>query len=373
MTGAYLPAAAEAIKSSLRHVSAATAVLVPFSPRALDVQDITVTFSEDWSPQIQATLTVPAGYDTDLLDMLDPRKRCKIIIDAGYVYPDNTRDVHQLAELYLLTRPVRRPDNTMALSAASGEAMTQTARLDPWASWSPNRAGLTEFVTWAATYGMYPEAPEITSVFAPGYAAADMADIPVEAGADCWGLIAEAASRAGAWVYADGNRWIITGRPEASGTIAHTATTGPDGTVFQSDTQLSREGFANTCLITYRWKDSGGVERLQSGYAEVSSGPLAPASAGRVGDSSERPGPISPAAANKAAASRLANLASRGRSVLLEAHAAYWLRPSQTITMQLPTGPPEEAIVRAVTFSPIAGTMNVTTRQAITVPISTGE
>jgi hypothetical protein len=304
--------------------------------------------------------------------MLDPQKRVKLLVDAGYTYPDGTTDVHRLADLYLLTRPVRRPDNTMALTAASGEAITQGARLDPWTAWVPDRAGLTEFVTWATTYGMYPEAPEIDSVVGSGFGAAALADLPVEAGTDLWALISEAASRTGAWVYADGNKWIITRSPTSTGTVAHALTTGPGGTVFNSDAQISRDGFANSCVIKYRWK-TGTTDHLIYGYARINGGPYAPEAAGRMGDADERPGPISQDAANQAAASRLANLATRGRSLLLEAHAAYWLRPSNTITVQLPTGPPETVLVRAVTFAPLAGTMNVTTRQAINVPMKIGE
>jgi hypothetical protein len=372
VTGAYSPAAPGWLKESLWHHATATAVLVPYAPRVLDLEDIRVTFAEDWSPQIQADLVVPAGYDEDLFEMLDPQKRVKLLIDAGYTYPDGTTDVHRLADLYLLTRPVRRPDNTMALTAASGEAITQGARLDPWTAWVPDRSGLTEFVTWAATYGMYPEAPEIDSVVGAGFGAAELADLPVEAGDDLWSLISEAASRTGAWVYADGNKWIITRSPTSTGTAAHTLTTGPAGTIFNSDSQLSREGFANSCVIRYRWK-TGTTDHLLYGYARINGGPYAPEAAGRMGDAQERTGPITQAAANQAAAARLGNLATRGRSLLLEAHAAYWLRPSNTITVQLTTGPPETVLVRSVTYAPLAGTMNVTTRQAINVPMKIGE
>jgi len=372
MTGDYSAAAPDWLKESLWHHATATAVLVPYAPRVLDLEDITLTFAEDWSPHIQADMVVPAGYDAELFDMLDPQKRVKILVEAGYTYPDGTTDVHQMAELYLLTRPVRRPDNTMALTAASGESLTQGAKLDPWTAWVPDRSGLTEFVTWAATYGLYPEVPVITSVVGSGFGAAALADLPVEAGMDLWSLISEAASRTGAWVYADGSRWIITRSPSDTGTIAHTVTTGPDGTVFSSDSQLSRDGFANSCVIKYRWK-TGTTDHLIHGYARINGGPYAPEAAGRMGDSIERAGPITPAAANQAAAARLANLATRGRSLLIEAHAAYWLRPSNTITVQLPTGPPENVLVRSVTFAPLAGTMNITTRQALNVPMKIGE
>lgn len=373
MTGAFLPAATLALQSSLTHEVSATAVPVTGSPVALDLEDISVTFAEDWSPHVQVSLVVPALEDEALYDLLDPLKRCKIQIATGYTYDNNVRDVHDLATVYLIRRGVKRPDNSVALEAASAEALAQTARLNPWASWVPVRTGLNEWVTWLATYAEYPAVPVIVTTFAAGYSAADLVDIPVEAGMDCWSLIAEAASRTGAWVYVDGyGRWIITGRPTDTGTVSHTVATGPTGTVFDSDAQLAREGFANSCLITYKWK-SGTTDMLRSGFAEVNSGALAPASAGRMGDATERPGPISQAAANKAAASRLANLATRGRSLLLEAHAAYWLRPSQTILAQLRTGPAERVLVRAVAYHPLAGTMNVTTRQADNVPMKIGE
>jgi hypothetical protein len=369
--GAYLPIAAEAIKGSLIHELVGSAIPATGSPLGLDLEDATVTFSEDWSPHVQATLTVPAPTDESLYAVLDPLKRCKVQISTGYTYPDNTRDVQTLATLYLTGRGTKRPDNTIELAAASAEALAQAAYLDPWTV--PNRAGLTEWVTSLVTFAMYPETPVITSTVGAGYAATEIATIPAAPGDNVWDLIAEAASRTAIWIYADGaGRWIITARPVATGAVAHTVATGPDGTVFSSDAQLSREGFANICMGVYTWRE-GTTDKLVRGWAAISSGPLAPATAGRVMDVTEGKGPISQAAANTKASSRLANLSTRGRSLLLEAHAAYWLRPSNTITTKLETGPAEDVLVRSVTYAPLAGTMNITTRQALNAPMTIGE
>ena len=168
MTGAYLPIAAEAIKDSLIHEVVVTARPATGPAIVLDVEDVTVTFSEDWSPHIQASITIPAAVEESLYAAVDPLARCKVTIDAGYTYPDNTRDVKPLAELYLTGRGTKRPDDSVTLTAAGPESLAQTAVLSPWASWTPNRAGLNEWVTWLATYAMYPETPVITTVFAPG-------------------------------------------------------------------------------------------------------------------------------------------------------------------------------------------------------------
>lgn len=368
----YDPKVRELIKYSLRHEVTATAVPVSGAPVVLDLEDVGLTFSEDWSPHVQATLTVPAALDDSLYDLLDPTARCKIAVDVGYTYPDNTRDVRPLAVLYLMNRGVNRPDDTVELTAASAEAIAQGAKLSPWFG-TVNRAGLNEWVEWFARYAMWPEVPVFISTYGPGTAAASLVDIAVTPGMDCWTLINEAASRAGAWVYVDGGgRWIITSRPEATASPAHTIAAGDDGTAFDTKTVVSREGFANSVLITYTWKE-GTVDKVIHGYAEVNSGPLSTNTVGNVGDFTERAGPVTQAAANTAAASRLSNLASRSRSLLVEAHAAYWLRPSQTVETQLRTGSPESVLVRSVSYHPLVGAMNLTTRQALNVPMKVGE
>jgi len=369
--GLYLPAATEAIKGSLIHQTTVSAVPVTGSTVPLDVKDVTLTFSEDWSPHVQASVSIPATVDESLYAVLDPLKRCKLQISTGYVYGDGTRDVQPLATVYLTDRGTKRPDDTIELAAASAEALAQTAYLDPWTV--PSRAGLTEWVTSLVTFAMYPEVPVITSTVGAGYAAAEIATIPAAPGDNVWDLIAEAASRTSIWIYSDGTgRWIITARPVSTGTIAHTVATGEGGTAFSTDAKLSRDGFANICLGIYTWKE-GTVDKLIRGWAAINSGTLDPAIVGRVMDVTEGKGPITQAAANTKAASRLANLGSRARSLLLEAHAAYWLRPSNTITAKLQTGTAEDVIVRSVTYAPLAGTMNITTRQALNVPMKIGE
>ena len=373
MTGLYAPEAAAYLTGNLRHEVTATAVLVPYAPLPLEIKDIEFTFAEDWSPQIQASITVPAPADETVYDILDPRKRCKILIAAGYTYPDNTTDVQPIADLYLRTRGVRRPDDTVELTAASGESLAQDARLDPWVAWTANRAGLNEWVTWLAVHAMYPEVPEIVSTFGAGFAPGSLADIAVEAGMDCWGLIAEAAARTGAWVYSDGNRWIITRRPAVLSAPLHTLTAGEAGTIFETGTDLGRDGFANISLVTYKWKDATGKDLQRSGWAVIDSGPLSPPVAGRCVDYLDAAGPITQDAANQVARARLDSLSSRSRTVTALAHAAYWLRPSQTIDLQLLTGASERVLVRAVTFAPLKGTMAVTTRQAPDASIRVGE
>ena len=55
----------------------------------------------------------------------------------------------------------------------------------------------------------------------------------------------------------------------------------------------------------------------------------------------------------------------------ITAHAAYWLRPGMTVTVQLPVGDQQRLLVRQVTFNPVNGTMSVSLYQPINVEIST--
>jgi hypothetical protein len=81
----------------------------------------------------------------------------------------------------------------------------------------------------------------------------------------------------------------------------------------------------------------------------------------------------SAAAFDAMAASLLRRCLAKGRGIDLSAIAAYWLRPTQTVTVQLPIGPQERHLVRAVEFSLHEGTMQVSTKNPDTVStISTG-
>lgn len=375
MTAPYSAEVAELLAGPLRHE-----VNVSVAPRGkaaipLDVLAesgaVEVTFSEDWAPYAQARVSVPVP-DVDTLDQLDPRLNCRLLINVGYTLPDNRREVFELANLGLRTRPVTRPGSTVDLSAASDEARAQDYRAMHWAGME--RGGINEAVKWLAAYAIHPEAPVLKSSYGAGAGKTALAEIEVQIGDDYWSLMDDAAQRTGTRVYCDEKRqWRVVPRTTTTGTVAHTLTVGEDGTIVSANAALDREEWYNAVCLRYRWNDAANNEHIVYGKAQVSSGAYATGSVGHKVYFEEIPRPVSAATANAAAAAMVRNLVTRGRSLTLTAAAAYWLRPGDTVSVTLPTGPTSLHLVQSVTFRPLEGLMSVTTRQPENVTITTGE
>ncbi|QCO98972.1 hypothetical protein FCN77_16280 [Arthrobacter sp. 24S4-2] len=359
------------IRQSVEHVYSATAYPVSGPPIALDVEDLSITFDESWSPFIQADITAKVPEDQATLDALDPRKNCRVKISAGYVYDGKTQDVHQIADLHLRTREVLRPANELRLTASSDEARAQDAKRRSTDA-VPPKTGINEIVTYAATKAVYPDVPEIVSDFPPGYGVNSFTELALDVSNTFDSLMTDAAGRAGVWVYAgEDRRWHITTRAAEAGVSAHKLYTGPDGTIFDADTALQREDFFNSVILTYTWKDGAGVDQTIYGEAYVpSTGTYGVDAIGWNTYVEDRQGPITQAQATAAAQTVLKYKITRGRGIRIQSLAAYWCRPGMTATIQLPTGDLERQIIRAVTFHPPSGSMSITTRQPETVSIS---
>jgi hypothetical protein len=164
-------------------------------------------------------------------------------------------------------------------------------------------------------------------------------------------------------VYDNGLRqWRIEPRPAVASRAVASLKVGANGTITRSASTVTRDDWANTVRLRYRWRTAAGADQLVTGYAAVTSGPYAPATAGTRVYIEERETPSTTAAANRAAKAILARMLARSRSYQLTAHAAYWLRAGHTITVQLPTGGQERHLVSSVVFRPLAGLMDLTTR-----------
>lgn len=120
--------------------------------------------------------------------------------------------------------------------------------------------------------------------------------------------------------------------------------------------------------LIYTWKDAAGIEKTIYGEALVpGTGKYGVDAIGYITYTEERSGPIAKFQADAAAQNVLAHKITLGRSIKLEAVSALWLRPSHTVTIQLPTGEQERHLVQSVTFAPTEGRMTVTTRQPETL------
>ena len=373
MTAPYSSAVAEYIKGSLEHVWAVTADPKVGASFPLTVEALKVTLAEDWAPHIQASLTAPMLTQAQL-DALDPRTGARIQISAGYRYPDGTLDLQPLADLAVRQLVPTWPDDQVTINASSDEALAQDRmRVEDGRGLPFTFAGINEAVSWFADYAVYPDSAVLDTSFAASYGASAVAGMEVDAGTPMWSPIEDAASRAGVWVHCTTDRkWRITARPGLA-TPRHTLAVGSAGTIVTAQAPLDRTQWANQVLTEYTWTDAAGTQQTVYGRAAVTSGPFSVNSAGYRSVKQSYTRPATQAQADAAAASRVRNLVSRGRGLTLEAHAAYWLRPGETITAQLPVGAPENHIIKSLTFDPVAGLMSLETRLPLDATVTTGE
>jgi hypothetical protein len=374
MTGPFSPAILEAIKGNeLEHIVKVTADPTGGAPFEVYAEGLSITYAEDWSPHIQADITA-AVPTTEQLNLLDPRINCRIQIDCGYRYPNGLEEVPMLADLGLRSRPVSRPDNRLTLSAASDEARAQDRRrvedYGPFTTFD----GINELVQFFADYAVYPATAEVLTEYPADGGYWGIYGITASIGTPMWDVIADAAARCNVWVHCTSDRkWRIRPKVTTSGTPQHVLTVGKDGTIETSDSKLDRVEWFNQSILEYTWKDAAGDEHTVYGRARVTSGPYAVDTVGYKTDHLVINRAATQSQADAAAASRVSNLVTRGRSLSLEAHAAYWLRPAMTITVQLQTGPAENHLIKSITFDPGAGRMSIETRQPLDVTITTGE
>ena len=372
-TAPWEPRAESMVRQSLEHRQLVTVQPVDQDPFSLDVEDLEISFSEDWAPHVEVSLSAAMPQDQAQLDALDPRAGCRLLVSAGYVYPDRTPDIHQLADVALDTREVTRPDNQLKLTAVSAEVQLQDYR----SFWNPRvipATGLPAAIRAVLAFGLQPKTAKVNATVAENYGAAHLAGIEAPLGTTYWDVAEDAAARTDAWVYCDGaNTWQVTTKPQLAGKPAHALTVGQGGTLISTNTTLSRQDWANAVILTYDWTDANNVRRTVYGRALASSGAYATSAVGFRTHQENREIPVTQAQANRAAEGVLRNLISRGRGYTLDAVAAYWLRPGMTVSVQLPTGEPELHLVRSVRFRPGTGTMTLTTRQPQNVTITTGE
>lgn len=365
-TAPYMPDAEDRIRQTCRHIITATAYPDdPFmQPIVLDVEDATVEFDDSRAPRIQASLTCKLPSPAEL-EALDARRTFRVKVWAGYKYDSVTEDVHLIGDLHARDRQVARPANRVTFSLWSDEGLAMDYRRLAWDSQPPqsNVYDAIAYHVMIATIGS--TAPLTVSEFPNGFGAAAVAGLVQEPGQSGWELIHETASRAGCSVYCEPDRtWRIAKPQELSAVTSLNLTTGGGGIIKESNAVTSRENFRNAVCLRYRWKDSGGVDRLIYGHSYIGSGPYSLESIGYNSHFEDRDTPVTQEQANQAAATTLQALSRRGRSFVLDAISAYWLRPGQTVTATLPDAEDQERLlVSAVRFNFPSGQMSVRLRQ----------
>ncbi|AOY71025.1 hypothetical protein ARZXY2_1472 [Arthrobacter sp. ZXY-2] len=351
------------IREPHRQVLKATVYPVTGDPFDLEVLNASVTLDESWSPRIQASLSCEIPSDNALLAKLDPRKRVRVKIYAGYQWNSVSEDVQLLADLHLRTRDIKRPDNTLELRLGGDEWLAQDYKRQSWDT-QPPTTNLLDFVTYHKNIASIPETtPAVITDFPTYFGASSLTGVVQEPGQDSWRLLADAQDRAGCRIYVDGERrWHIEKFPRL-GVTALNLTVGVDGIITESTASLNREGFTNAVTIKYAWRDGAGVEQVVYGNCFVNEGEFATSSIGFNVFYLERDIPATQAQADAAAKSILQNRLKRGNSYSLSAVNAFWLKPGMTVTATLPEGDQRKMLVSSVDFSYPDGLMSLKIRQ----------
>lgn len=327
----------------------------------LDLLAGRVTFDETKAPRVLGTLSAGVPSDPAVLDRIDARLGARVVIDAGYVRGD-VADVHQLVDLGLRTRSVRRPANVLDLALAGDEALL----IDGAVCVTGTLTGTNTLnAIGALIHQVLPDA--VIDYSALSNAGGSISQSQVDT--DRMDTLTDLADRIAAQVFDDGSRtWVVRDVPTLGSTPAITVTPGKGGTLIDSDSGIDREGWANWVVIRYVWTDASNVRQRIVGNGRVTSGPYSSSSGNLKIELVERQTPATQAQADAAAAALVARMVTRGRSVVITAPSAFWLRPGDTIGVQLPTGDLVYLLVSAVEFDLVAGTMQVTTR----LPDNTG-
>lgn len=351
----YTDAVAGLISQSHRQVFRAQAVVPNVGTITLLPVDGALRFDENVAPraQLDATFVVPG--DTTTVEALDPRNGARVECRAGYVLPGGAEDVALVGDLGMRTRTVRRPDNTMRLTAHSDEALV----IDngPVVAGSVTASTAPLAIQALLNQALEPDPGSVT-ISHPDNTATSVVDI-----SDRWTALDDLADSIGADVFDNGLRqWSIVSRPVTASESVLILAIGAGGLLTESEAELGRNDWANTVQIIYRWRTAGGTDSQIVGTAVVSGGPYVPAAAGTRTITLRRETPTTQAKANAAAKAVLARMLSRSRSYTLSAPSAWWLRPGHTVTVQLPTGDQERHLVSAVAFSLRDHRMTVQTR-----------
>ena len=355
-TAPYLPAVADMVRSSYEQRATLTLTAGDQSwTTALLAGDLTA--QEDWSPRWQLSAVIPNIFSVEELAAIDPRTSIvRATINAGYIHPDGTLDIHQLFDGHLRERRVMRGPNTVQLAAWSDEGLAHDAH---WLSNDTFRsfAGVTEALAFFASYATGTTIVLDSSVGA-AYRADLTASIPTPAGAKVWDIMDELCLAAGVHCFVDADgEWKVRGKTTAASTTDVTALT----KVTDSEDGLSRdEGYYSAAVIKYKWTDA-----MNNDHEVIGRWGTLP---GKV-YTTERETSATQAQADAAAGSIVASRSTFGESYAGTSPACYWLRPSRTVTVPLANGTTVARILKSVVFQLTAGTMRTTTRQ----PANLGE
>lgn len=335
---------------ALTHVSTATITTTAGDTVAVPIVDGTLSYDDTRAPRVALDVTAHLIPDAALASRIDPRTGTRVQISLGYVRPNGTTDLQPVANLGLRTRTRTRPDDELAIAAASDEALVIDAA--PTAQLTLS-TGTTSAAITSLIQSVIPAAVVTVTLTSTG-PAVDFDEPDV----DKWTAINDLADRLNAAVYDDGTRaWFVDYRPNYAGTVMAALSDGPAGSIVEIEESWDRDtGWANKVQLVYGWQDSSGTDRRV-----VATGTAIAGGTTKTLDV-RRDTPTTQAQANLAAANLVARTVTRGRAYTLTAPSCYWLRPGHTITVAETGQPTAPLLVSAVSFDLRTGLMSITAR-----------
>lgn len=325
------------------------------------VSDLVLTFDEGWTPHVQATITIPIGNIAEVdRAVLDPRGRgIHITIAYGYAsMAGSGGQDNDYVELRLASVRYDRPEGTLTLVAVSQEmALVEAVSVTEDRSFVAGdwTSGVVQnLIGWAG-------AGSLLDTTAGAANKAIGAALTIEKGRPFWPYLVDLVDRLGLWLYSDGigNRFVLATRPTGDNTptTSHTIRSGALGTLLDASYEMSREDWATTVIVRHRWRTAAGVEGSAYGWAR-STIPVQYHKTLVI----DRDVPATDTGASGSAAAILSRMETRGKTWSGEALAAYWLRPGHRVTVERWDGWTESCMVARVTYRPLRGTMQLTTR-----------
>lgn len=368
-TGAFSPQVAEVITAGVVEITGR----LRFPPGAasgpvdLAIIDGTLSWSERRSPRFQASLDCAIPEDVNVIDLTDSRSLVRVDVSIGYRLPDGSLDEQIVASPHLRERRVLRPSEIMRLELAGDEALVIDNATNP---------GAVDTTTWDLPATDVPAA-------ARSIIRGRLAGGPASGPRVVYGMEPAGTGEAAPWppddyfdalddlldqvdaelVCDDGQTFIVRRRRNrTSAASAFYFRTGAGGVLLESDSAVSRDDWANRVTLRYEWTDNAGNAHTVYGSADVTGGPFVAAMSGVRTYTQRRTTPTTPGGAAKAAQTLLRRMLSRSRSYTLTAPSAYWLRPGDTVTVDLDAADTTRHLVAEVTHTLRDGRMRVTTR-----------
>lgn len=376
MTAPWPDSVASLIRETHAQVFRAEAVTAGAGTFPLDVLNYSVTWAEDTAPRVMARISTPASLTAAQLDALDPRAGARVRLTAGYVLADGTESAYQVALLWLRSRTLARPSNTLDLVLASSEAMyidgsesTVARDTEPNVYAAGKDGGAVAALQDAIWYTSLYTPLADKAIVDPAIAGRDQVAYQGTAVGDTWSAATDAAASIDSDLFDNGDGVLrLAPRRYVPGPAVLSLTTGAAGTLTDTDATVDREEWFNQVNIVWEKEAASGAMTYVFGSAMVVDGPFASATAGVRRYTETRSGRPQQWQADAICRAMLRRFLANARQYQVDTVSAWWVRPSDTVTIQLPTGNQERHLVATVTHT-TGGSMTLTTRQPDTASV----